>query len=163
MRIELDTKNKTVRVSMVGITAALYVALGYIFQPINYLGLQFRVAELIVGMCIIFPYAGLIGNVLGVFFVNLTSPLGILDWVIGPIGNIPALMCIVLLRNRKYLKYLAGILYASIVSLYVAAILWYVLNLPFFLSYIQVFISEIILAELGIVLFDGIKMRLEKV
>jgi uncharacterized membrane protein len=163
MRIELDTKNKTVRVSMVGITAALYVALGYIFQPINSLGLQFRVAELIVGMCIIFPYAGLIGNVLGVFFVNLTSPLGILDWVIGPIGNVPALMCIVLLRNRKYLKYLGGILYASIISLYVAAILWYVLNIPFFLSYIQVFISEIILAELGIFLFDGIKMRLEKV
>mgnify|MGYP006283078489 CR=1 FL=1 len=163
MRIELDTKNKTVRISMVGITAALYVALGYIFQPINYLGLQFRVAELIVGMCIIFPYAGLIGNVLGVFFVNLTSPLGILDWVIGPIGNIPALMCIVLLRNKKYLKYLGGILYASIISLYVSAILWYILNIPFFISYIQVFISEIILAEVGIFLFDGIKMRLEKV
>jgi uncharacterized membrane protein len=148
---------------MVGITAALYVALGYIFQPINYLGLQFRVAELMVGMCIIFPYAGLIGNVLGVFFVNLTSPLGILDWVIGPIGNIPALMCIVLLRNKKYLKYIGGIFYASIISLYVAAILWYVLSLPFIISYIEVFISEVILAELGIFLFERIKIRLEKV
>ena len=75
-------------------TAALYTALGYIFQPISFLGIQFRIAELIVGMCILFPYEGLIGKVLGVFLVNLTSPLGLIDlnscWV-----NIPALFCII--------------------------------------------------------------------
>ena len=50
-------------VAIVAITAALYTALGYIFQPISFLELQFRVAELMVGMTILFPIPGLIGKV----------------------------------------------------------------------------------------------------
>ncbi len=73
--------NVSLKVALIAITAALYIALGYIFQPISFLELQFRVAELIVGMCLIFPLEGLIGNVLGVFFVNLTSPLGAIDLI----------------------------------------------------------------------------------
>ena len=71
---ELESIKKvsaSLKVALIAITAALYTALGYIFQPISFLGLQFRVAELIVGMCIIFPYEGLIGNVLGVFLLIL--------------------------------------------------------------------------------------------
>ena len=67
-----DVRPLSLRVSITAITAALYIALGYIFQPISFLGVQFRVAEIIVGMCIIFPMEGLIGNVIGVFFVNLS-------------------------------------------------------------------------------------------
>ena len=87
------TKNTlSLRVALTAITAALYITLGYVLQPISFLGLQFRVAELIVGMCILFPFEGLIGNVIGVFFVNLTSPLGPID-LISCIVNVPALYC----------------------------------------------------------------------
>jgi len=38
---------------------------------IEFLRASLSVVELIVGMCILFPIEGLIGNVIGVFFVNL--------------------------------------------------------------------------------------------
>ena len=138
--MNVNYKNKNVRIAITAITTALYTVLGMIFQPISFLGVQFRVAELLVGMCILFPVAGLIGNVIGVFLVNLTSPLGILDWLIGPIMNVPALACISLFRNRKYLKYVGGLIYACIISGYVALILWLVLALPFWLIFLQVLI-----------------------
>ncbi len=146
------------KIAMIAITAALYIALGYIFQPISFLGLQFRVAELIVGMCIIFPFEGLIGNVLGVFFVNLSSPLGPID-LISCIVNIPALYCIIFFRDKRLLKYIGGCLYAIIISLYVAIILNIVYGLPILLNFILVLIPEVILATLGIILFDIIRIR----
>lgn len=156
----LEERNISIKVALTAITAALYIALGYIFQPIGFLNLQFRVAELIVGMCIIFPIEGLIGKVIGVFFVNLTSQLGPID-LISCIVNIPALYCIILLRDKKYLKYLGGLFYSIIISVYVAIVLNIVLKLPIWLSFIQVLISEIILASLGILLFDLIKKKVK--
>ena len=149
----------SLRVALTAITAALYITLGYVFQPISFLGLQFRAAELIVGMCILFPFEGLIGNVIGVFFVNLTSPLGPID-LISCIVNIPALYCIVLFRDKKFLKYLGGVLYAIIISIYVAIVLNLAFMLPIWLMFVQVLIAEIILASLGILLFDIIRSRL---
>ena len=155
-----DVRPLSLRVSLISITAALYIALGYIFLPISFLGLQFRVAELIVGMCIIFPFEGMIGKIIGVFFVNLSSPLGPID-LLSCVVNIPALYCIVYFRDKGKLKYLGGVLYAVIISLYVAILLFIVLALPFWLMFIQVFISEVILASLGIFLFEIIKQRLD--
>jgi len=149
------TEFKSLEVSIAGIIAALYITLGYVFQPISFLGIQFRIAEILVGVCIIYPYGGLIGNVIGVLFVNLVSPLGALD-LISVVVNVPALSCIILFRECKYLKYLGGVLYAFIISVYVAWLLNFVLGLPFPLMLIQVLISEIILATLGIVLFNNI-------
>jgi len=155
------TKNTlSLKVALTAITAALYITLGYVFQPISFLGLQFRVAELIVGMCILFPFEGLIGNVIGVFFVNLTSPLGPID-LISCIVNVPALYCIVFFRDKRFLKYLGGVLYAIIISIYVAIVLNLAFMLPIWLMFVQVLIAEVILASLGIFLFAIIRMRLE--
>jgi len=155
----IGERNISIKVALTAITAALYIALGYIFLPISFLGLQFRVAELIVGMCIIFPFEGLIGKVIGVFFVNLTSLLGPID-LISCIVNIPALYCIVFFRDKKFLKYLGGVLYAIIISIYVAIVLNIAFGPPIWLSFIQVLIAEVILATIGIMLFDIIKIRL---
>ena len=156
-----STKFKSLDVAITAITVALYVVLGNLFQPISFMGLQFRVAEIVVGMVIIFPIPGLVGNVIGVFFVNLFSPLGPID-LISVVVNIPALYCIILFRERKYLKFVGGILYSLIISLYVGIILDLVLGLPWYIMFVQVLISEIVLVTLGIVIFDyvGIKMNL---
>ncbi len=151
---------KSVDVSITAMTAALYIVLGYVFLPISFLGIQFRVAEVMVGICILFPVAGLIGNLIGVFFVNLSSPLGAID-LLAVFVNIPALGCIVATRKYRYGKYLGGIAYATIISLYVAWLLWFVLGLPFWLMFIQVLISEIILATIGIKMFDYIGRQID--
>ena len=152
-------ENISLKIALIAITAALYIVLGYVFQAISFLGLQFRVAELIVGMCIIFPFEGLIGNVIGVFFVNLSSPLGLID-LISCIVNVPALYCIIYFKDKGVLKFLGGILYALIMSLYVAFVLNFVLSLPIMLMFIQVLIPEVILTTLGIILFENIKRAL---
>lgn len=140
-------------VATIGIIAALYIVLGYMFQPISFMGLQFRVAEIVVGACIIFKYAGLIGNVIGVLFVNLTSPLGVLD-LISVVVNIPALLIVVLLRDKA--KYLGGIIYSFIIASYVAWLLSVIIGLPFEIMVVQVFVSEIVLVTLGIGIFNYI-------
>ncbi|MCK4281771.1 MAG: QueT transporter family protein, partial [Candidatus Lokiarchaeota archaeon] len=56
---------KSLDVAMAAITAALYIVLGYLFQPISFFEIQFRVAEVMVGMCILFPIPGLIGKIIG--------------------------------------------------------------------------------------------------
>jgi len=150
----------SLRIAIIAITAALYIALGYIFHPISFLVFQFRIAELMVGMCIIFPLEGMIGKIIGVFFVNLSSPLGPID-LLSTVVNIPALYCIIYFRKKGKLKYLGGILYAIIISLYVAIIVNLVVGFPIFWTFIYVFISEVILASLGIALFDKIKKLLE--
>lgn len=109
-------------------------------------------------MCILFPREGLVGNVIGVFFVNLSSPLGPID-LISCIVNIPALYCIVFLRDKRILKYLGGVLYAIIISLYVAIVLNYAYGPPIWLMFVQVLIAEVILATFGILLFDIVRMR----
>ncbi len=159
-KISLEERPISLKIALTAITASLYVALGYIFQPISFLSLQFRIAELIVGMCILFPLEGLFGNVIGVFFVNLTSPLGPID-LISCIVNVPALYCIIYFRNKKILKYIGGLLYAIIISFYVAIVLYISFALPIWLIFIQVLISEVILAMTGILLFSIIKIRLK--
>ncbi len=62
--------------------------------------------------------------------------------------------------DKRLLKYLGGILYAIIISFYVAIILYIVLLLPLWLMFIQVLIAEVILVTLGIILFEGIKKGL---
>ena len=158
--IGYEKRPLSLRIAIIAITAALYYVLGYLFLPLSFLGWQFRIAELMVGMCLIFPLEGLIGKVIGVFFLNLSSPLGPID-LLSTIVNIPALYCIIYFRNKGKLKYLGGVLYAIIISLYVAIILNLVLGLPIWLMFIQVLISEVILATLGIGLFDKIKKMLE--
>lgn len=150
----MNNKLNSVRVAIVGIVAALYITLGYLFQPISFLGLQFRVAEIMVGVVIIFPYSGMLGNIIGVFFVNIMSPLGALD-LISVLVNIPALYCIVFLKSKA--KYLGGILYSWIIAIYVAWLLKVVLGLPFEIMMIQVFVSELVIVTIGISIFNYVE------
>ena len=157
-------KLNSLDIAMAAITAALYIVLGYVFQPISFLEIQFRIAEVMVGMCILYPIPGLIGKIIGVFFLNLTSPLGLID-LLSCFVNIPALYCIILFKKlekkRRVFRFIGGILYAIIISLYVAWLLNYVLGLPFLLNFLYVFISEAILATLGIYIFSIIEKRVD--
>ena len=135
------------------------MALGFISVPIAYLDIQFRIAELVVGMCIIFPYEGLVGKVIGVFFVNLFSPLGLID-LLSVIVNIPALYCIILFRGSPKLKYLGAVLYANIISLYVAIILFLSIGIqPVWLTFIKVLFSEVILSVSGVAIFSYVNKK----
>lgn len=67
--------------------------------------------------------------------------------------------CIVLFRDKKILKYLGGVLYAIIISIYMAIVLNFAFMLPIWLMFVQVLIAEISLASLGILLFYIVRIR----
>lgn len=159
--ISFEERGLSLKIAITSITAALYVALGFISIPIGYLDIQFRIAEIVVGMCIIFPYEGLVGKVIGVFFVNLFSPLGLID-LLSVVVNIPALYCIVLFRERPKLKYLGAILYSNLISLYVAIILYLSIGIqPVWLSFVKVLFSEVILSVSGVAIFSYVNKKYE--
>lgn len=74
--------------------------------------------------------------------------------------NVPALYCIIILREKKFLNYLGGILYTIIISIYVAIVVNIAFRLPIWLMFVQVLVAEVILATLGILLFDIIKIKM---
>jgi uncharacterized membrane protein len=156
--ISFEERGISSKIALISITAALYFALGFISLPIGFLGVQFRIAEIVVGMCIIFPYEGLVGKIIGVFFVNLFSPLGLID-LISVIVNVPALYCIILFRGSPRLKYFGAVLYANIISVYVAIIVYLTYNAPVWLTFIQVLFSEVILAVSGVAIFSYINQK----
>jgi hypothetical protein len=157
--LSYEERGLSLKIAITSITAALYVALGFISVPIGFLDIQFRIAELVVGMCVIFPYEGLVGKVIGVFFVNLFSPLGLID-LLSVIVNIPALYCIILFRGSPKLKYLGAVLYANIISLYVAIILFLSIGIqPVWLTFIKVLFSEVILSVSGVAIFSYVNKK----
>jgi uncharacterized membrane protein len=153
----MNTKIRwSLEIAIASITAALYFVLGFFLQPIGFLQLQFRIAEILVGIVILFPIGGIIGNVLGVLIVNIFSPLGPLDLLSAPV-NIIALLPLALLRDKKFLKYVGALIYSAIISIYVALLLYVVLHLPVWISFLQVLASETILSVIGVLLFSLIK------
>lgn len=157
--ISFEERGLSLKIAITSITAALYVALGFITVPIGFLDIQFRIAEIMVGMCIIYPYEGLVGKVIGVFFVNLFSPLGLID-LLSIIANIPALYCIILFRGSPKLKYLGAVLYSNLISLYVAIILFLSIGIqPIWFSFIKVLFSEVILSVSGVAIFSYVKKK----
>lgn len=157
--VSFEERGISLKIAIISITGALYVALGFISVPIGFLDIQFRIAEIVVGMCILFPYEGLVGKVIGVFFVNLFSPLGLID-LVSVVVNIPALYCIILFRGSSKLRYLGAVLYANMISLYVAIILYLSLGIqPVWFTFIKVLFSEVILAVSGVAIFSYIKNK----
>ena len=157
--VSFEERRISLKIAITSITAALYVALGFISIPIGFLDIQFRIAEVVVGMCILFPYEGLIGKIIGVFFVNLFSPLGLID-LFSVVVNIPALYCIILFRGSSKLRYVGAILYANVISLYVAIILYLSIGIqPVWFTFIKVLFSEVILAVSGVAIFSYIRSK----
>jgi len=66
-------------VALMSVFAGLYVVLGYVLHPISFLQIQVRVADALYPLIAIFGLPSLIGLVIGHFFLNLSSPLGIID------------------------------------------------------------------------------------
>lgn len=80
------------------IVAALYVALTWLFAPISYGAIQFRISEVLMILVILNPKYG-IALVLGCFIANTTSTLGWYDMVFGTLATFIAVIGMVFVRN----------------------------------------------------------------
>ena len=118
--------------------AALYIALVVGLNPISFLQIQFRIANALIG---IVPLAGLpavFGITIGVMIANISSPLGPLD-ILSFVPTFAGCLIIYYLRKVSVLTGLT--IYTIILSLWVAFLLQYVLNVPYLPSFLYLLIG----------------------
>ncbi|WP_309492084.1 QueT transporter family protein [Candidatus Hecatella orcuttiae] len=145
---------KSRELSLVAVFAALYAGLVTAFAPLSFLMVQVRIANALIGLVPLVGMPAVYGIALGVLLGNLTSPLGAIDLVsAGP--SFLGLLAVYKLRKTSVT---AGLfLYTLTLSLWVAFMLYYVLGLPYGLTFIYVFVGiAIATVGLGYALYKGV-------
>ena len=133
------------------IVAAIYAALTMLL-PFSYLGVQFRIAEILV-LLVFIDKRYIYGLTLGCLIANLGSPLGPVDVIFGTLATLLALLLISKTKNL----FVATLWPAVVNGVIIGLLLYYLLDLPFLLSAAQVFFGEFVVVTLiGYFLFTRI-------
>ncbi len=120
-----------------GIVAALYFVLTIAVAPISYGQIQIRISE---ALCVLpfFMPAAIPGLFIGCLLANIFSSLGLFDVVFGSLATLAAATITYLIGRSKskkaYHKWLAPLPSVVINAFVVGALLYFVLDFPFFLS-----------------------------
>ncbi len=100
----MQKMSKKVRLLVEGaVIAALYMALTYVMATVNmaFGQVQLRVSEALTVLPVFTP-AAIPGLTLGCFLANLASPLGVVDWICGPIATLLAAFATRALRKVEW-------------------------------------------------------------
>ena len=135
--------------------ATIYVALVYAFQFVSFGQVQFRIAEVLL-ILVFFNKKHAIGLTIGTFVANLLlSTLGIIDPIIGTLATLVAISLMIPLRRQPLIALMFPVITNA---LFVAAMLNYVLDLPYFISFLWVAFGEAtVLYVLGYPLYRILK------
>ena len=132
----------TRRITKAGVIAAIYVVLTVSLSALSYGGIQFRIAEALMLLCL-FSKDYVVSLTIGCFIANIFSTVGAVDTIVGTSATLIAGLCIYLLRNK--LNYFAASLFPVIINgVFVGLELWIVLKLPLVLSMVQVAAGELV-------------------
>lgn len=147
------------RLTRAGLIAAIYIVLVFVFQAISFGPIQFRVAEALTLLPMVYPEA--IGGIfVGVLLSNILGGQGPWDVLGGSMASLLAAYLTYRYRGR-FIGYASPIvLNALLVSLY----LWYILELP---AYWPLVLSigigqSVVIIALGIPLLRFVQRNQEK-
>ena len=112
--------------SIAAVIAALYAALTVFFAPISYGAVQYRVAEALTLLPVLFPQA-VPGLALGCLLSNLIGGYGVWDVVFGTLATLIAALLTYRLRKNVWLAAAPPVLVNAVV---VGLLLHFVLALP---------------------------------
>ena len=90
-KLNMNTSKKVRFLALGAVIAALYAVLTYVAAAVNlaYGPVQFRFSEALTVLPVFTP-AAIPGLTLGCVIANLGSPLGVVDWVFGPLATLLA-------------------------------------------------------------------------
>jgi len=146
--------------SLVAVFAALYAVLVYLFSPISFYALQFRIAGILrpgIARKWILSIGYAIGVAIGNFFSPFTGPY---ELVFMPIMSLLAgLLGYLVARPLKNNYFVAGAVIAAIISSSVSWMLNQLFNLPLFATLPYLFISEQTVCLIGAIVFGLIETR----
>ena len=153
--MEIDTRDLT----LVTMFAALYAALVYVFAPISFMALQFRVAG-VIRPVIAKKWTLAIGYGVGVVIGNFFSPFaGPWDLVFMPVMSVVAgLLGYVVSKKFGQNYFVCGIVIATIIPLSVAFMLMQ-FGTPFIAAFPYLLIAEQIVCLIGSVIFKLVEGR----
>lgn len=146
-----STTNKTELLVKSAIVAAIY-AVTTMINPLSYLGIQFRISEVLV-LLVLIDKRYITPLVIGNIIANLNSPLGYFDIIFGSLATLISLLLIIKTTNL----FIATLWPAIVNGLIIGIMLNRLLNLPLLLSIAQVFIGEFVIVSIfGYILFKKI-------
>ena len=147
----------TKRLTRTAIIAAIYAVVTVAIAPLSYMGVQFRISEILVLLSVFDPlYIG--GLTLGCLIANLLGPNGPLDVILGTLATFISVYAIYL-TGKIVKNYRAKLLIASIwPTLFNGLIIGWMLNMlygfPLVLSMGQVALGELVVITcIGVPLF----------
>ena len=112
--------------AVAAVTAALYAALTLVFAPISYGAVQFRIAEALTLLPVLFPQA-IPGLAVGCLVSNLIGGYGVWDVVFGTLATLIAAVMTYGLRKNIWAAAVPPVLVNAVV---VGLLLHFVLQLP---------------------------------
>ena len=133
---------------------ALYVVLTMITYPVSFLGIQFRIAEIMV-LLVFFRKDYAFGLILGCAVANLPSAIGFIDVAFGTLATALACVCIMFCKHLAIACIFPIVFNAFIVGFE----LYQFLGLPFWISTAEVAIGETAVMIVGYAFFILIKKR----
>ncbi|MCY6483106.1 QueT transporter family protein [Clostridium aestuarii] len=138
----MNTNKRTQNIVKIALVAAIYAVLTIGLNPISYGAIQFRLSEVMVLLAFIDPLY-IPGLVLGCAIANLFSPLGIVDVVVGSFATFISVYMI-----SKSKRLFAASLWPTINCIFVGAELHFILELPFWLTTLQVALGEFVVVTI---------------
>ncbi|MFW5981969.1 MAG: QueT transporter family protein [Halanaerobiaceae bacterium] len=128
-------------ITKMALIAALYVVITIVLAPISYGNIQVRLSEALTLLPFFMGYPAAIALGIGVMIANyFGSPLGMMDIILGPVLTLVAALLTARARNLY-----AGAIYPVLINAFgVAFILNYSLELPYWLSVLQVAAGQFI-------------------
>ena len=112
-------ENTLRRIVRAGVIASVYVGLTYALAPISFGQFQFRVAEALTVLPILYPEA-VPALFIGCFLANIIGPYGILDIVLGSLTTLLAAVLTRMFRKSAIAYFWPIALTALIVSAYLS-------------------------------------------
>jgi uncharacterized membrane protein len=142
------------------IFASLYAALVYVFAPVSFYAVQFRVAG-ILRPAIAKKWILSFGYAIGIFLGNIFSPIaGGYELLFMPVmGLISGLLGHAIAKRFSENYFIAGIFIATLISISLSWMFYEVYNLAIFATLPYLFVSEQIVCFLGACVFKALDTR----
>ena len=98
------------------IIASIYVVISMITYPISFLGIQFRIAEVLI-LLVFFRRDLIYGLLLGCLITNLFSPIGLWDALFGVLASLIVLLSISFLKHLAFSVIIGTVVNGFVVGL----------------------------------------------
>ena len=149
--------NKTKKIVMTSLVAAIYAVLTLVLGAISYGPIQFRIAEIMVLLAFI-KKDYIWGLTIGCFLANVIGPYGAPDIVFGTTATFLSVYAIYLtgkvMKGKKYAILIASIWPTLINAIIIGFMLNIFVGMPLILSMIQVGFGEfVVITIIGVPLY----------